>query len=100
MAASGATGNRATAFETGRCPGCDGRCGIGFLRSRVDSDAPSRGAAIPTRALTLGALTVFGIPLAATAAAALAVSLLGLGDWPVPSVFVLASAAVVAFHRR
>lgn len=95
-----ATGDRAAVFQTGRCPGCDGRCGIGFLRPRVDPEAPPSAAAIPTRALMLGALTVFGLPLAAAASAALLASWLGLGDWLVPSVFLVAAAAVVAMRRR
>ena len=84
-------GEQCVRLQASRCPGCDGRCGLAlFAPPRISLDAEAgiaNGVAVElvaaSRRFAWSALGVFGLPLAVTLAAAVAVEALAWPDWSI-----------------
>ena len=84
-------GEQYVLLEASRCPGCDGRCGLAvFAPPRIFLNAEAGiadGTAVElvaaTRRLAWRALGVFGSPLAAALAAAVAVETIAWPNWSI-----------------
>ena len=84
-------GEQCVRLQASRCPGCDGRCGLAlFAPPRISLAAEAgiaNGVAVElvaaSRRFAWRALGVFGLPLSAALAAAIAVEALAWPDWSV-----------------
>lgn len=101
-----ADGQRVIDFGARHCPGCDGRCGVGFRAPPVsvpaELEAPPGAELVVTasaRGLRRGAFWVFGPPLVAVAASTALAHFGAWNDWALAAVAGLAIAVTPVLAR-